>query len=454
MFQSGDRVLVALSGGPDSMAMLHSLRQLSSELSLRLGVAHLNHQLREKASDQDALFAAETAERLALPFYSRAEDVNAYQRAHHLSPEEAAREQRYAFLNQTARAQGYDRIAVGHTFDDNAELVLMHVFRGSGPKGLSGIPPVRGPIVRPLIRTSRSEITAFLLAAGIPWVDDATNRDERLLRNRIRHRVIPFLEETVHPAMSDSLNRLADIMRDEDAWLETYIESMFEDCLLERRADVVNLDVDRLGEMHPGAQRRIVRKSVAMVTGRLRKLTFRHVEAVLGLIQKGPPEGHLDLPEGLEVNRCYGKICFSKASPSGHPPDEHKGFVYELQKPDSLEIPEIGTILNFSVIDRATMPEIHLAGQQVAFFDMEKVRFPITVRNTRPGDRFQPLGMTGTQKLSDYFINQKTPRQDRHRCPVLLSGDTIIWVVGHRIAESVKVGPATRTVLRGELLLA
>ena len=454
MFRPGDRVLVALSGGADSMAMLHSLQQLSSELSFQLGLAHLNHQLRETASEQDAAFAAETAQRLSLPFYSHAEDVRAYQGAHNLSPEEAARERRYEFLTQTAQAHGYGRIAVGHTFDDNAELVLMHVFRGSGPKGLSGIPPVRGSIVRPLIRTRRSDILKFLTAENIPWVEDLSNRDERLLRNRIRHRVIPFLKETVHPAVPNSLNRIADILRDENTWLESLVEPMFEDCLLDRHSDGVALDVGRLGAIHPGAQRRVVPKAMAAMTGQLRKLTYLHVEAVLKLLREGPPEGHVDLPDGLRVDRCYGEIFFSVTASPGRSRAKPRAFGYHLQKPGSLEIPEIGMILNLSMLDRTALPEFHLAGQGVAFFDMERVRFPITVRNARPGDRFQPLGMRGTQKLSDYFINHKIPHRDRHRCPVVLSGDTIIWVAGHRIAETVKIGPSTRTILRGELLLA
>jgi len=454
MFHPGDRVLVALSGGPDSMAMLHGLLQLTPEFPIRLGVAHLNHQLREAASERDAAFAAKTAAQLSLAFYSRSEDVSAYRRAFHLSPEEAARERRYAFLIQTAQKHGYGRITVGHTADDNAELVLMHVLRGSGPKGLSGIPPVRGPIVRPLIQTTRKDILAFLAAGGIPWVDDASNRDERLLRNRIRHRVIPYLEEMVHPAVSASLNRMAAIMRDEDTWLDARTESMFNHCLVAREAGSVRLTVDRLVKSHPGAQRRIVRRAVAVVTGRLRKLTYLHVEAVLKLIHEGPPRGHVDLPEGLQVDRHAGEIIFSKATSCEHPRPQSRGFTYELRKPGSLEIPEIGMILKLSAIDRTALPKFRFAGQQVAFFDMKKVCFPVTVRNASPGDRFQPLGMTGTQKLSDYFINHKVPLGDRRRCPVLVSGDTIVWVAGHRIAETVKVDASTRSVLRGELLLA
>jgi len=454
MFHPGDRVLVALSGGPDSMAMLYSLRQMTPELPLRLGVAHLNHQLRGAASDRDAAFSAETADRLGLPFYTHAEDVDAYRNARRLSPEEAARERRYAFLTRTAGARGYGRIAVGHTADDNAEQVLMHIFRGTGAKGLGGIPPVRGPIVRPLIRTRRKEVLAFLAANGLDWMDDASNRDERLLRNRVRRRVIPFLEQTVHPAVSDSLNRLADIMRDEDAWREAHIETLFERCAEVRNGRNVHLDTVRLAEIHPGAQRRIIRKAVEAAAGSLRKLTYAHVDAVLKLIHEGPPEGHVDLPDGLHVDRCYNAIALfpgGSPEPSRTRPGE---FAYEVPRPGALEIPEIGMILTLSVMDRAAVPETRLAGQQVAFFDMEKVRFPVAVRNVRPGDRFQPLGMTGTQKLSDFFINNKIPQRERRRCPVLLSRDTIVWVAGHRIAETVKIDASTQRVLRGELFLA
>ena len=436
------------------MALLHGLLQLIPDLPLQLGIAHLNHQLREAASDRDAAFAAETANRLDLPFYSRTEDVNAYRRARGLSPEEAARKRRYAFLTKTAQSQGYGRIAVGHTADDNAEQVLMQVFRGSGVKGLSGIPPVRGPIVRPLIQTRRKDLLAFLAAWDLQWVDDATNRDERLLRNRIRHRILPFLEETVHPSVSNSLIRMADIMRHEDTWRDAHIEQMFEEAVLKRDDHDIQLAVERLLEIHPGAQRRIVRKAVEAATGSLRQLTYAHVDAVLKLIQDGPPGGHVDLPNGLQVDRCYDRVVFSPKPSDGSFRTRSDAFVYEIEGPGSLEIPEIGMILTLSRIERATMPQTRIAGQQVAFFDMKKVRFPVTVRNARPGDRFQPLGMTGTQKLPDFFINNKIPRKERSRCPVLLSRDTIVWVAGHRIAETVKVEPSTGMVLRGELLLA
>ncbi|MBW2620551.1 MAG: tRNA lysidine(34) synthetase TilS, partial [Deltaproteobacteria bacterium] len=233
MLKPGDSVLIGVSGGPDSVALFHVLLTLASRFSLRIGVAHLDHCLRQNDSDKDAEFVASLAARFDIPCYIHKANVRKYQLENKLSLEEAARRVRHTFLNRVAEKNSFNKIALGHHFDDNAELVLMNLFRGSGPLGISGIPPVRdGKIIRPLIRSNRSEIIAFLDKNGIKYISDSSNRDTRFLRNRIRHDLIPLLKTSYNPKITQNLNRLASIVRSEEEWIEDVIHPLFKKAVI------------------------------------------------------------------------------------------------------------------------------------------------------------------------------------------------------------------------------
>jgi tRNA(Ile)-lysidine synthase len=242
MFEPGDSVLVAVSGGPDSVALIHILNTISREYSIRLAVAHLNHSLRERESDRDAEFVEALAEHFDWPFYLEKKDVRGFRRRRHLSLEEAARQVRYAFFDATASNEGFKKIALGHHGDDNAELVLMNLLRGSGPLGLSGIAPVRdSKIVRPLIDLKRSQILEYISEKKIAFVTDSSNRDPAYRRNKIRHHLIPELKKFYNPAIVDSLNRLGAIVQAENKWFDGAIEPVFADCVLNRASDRISL---------------------------------------------------------------------------------------------------------------------------------------------------------------------------------------------------------------------
>lgn len=458
MLQRGDSVLVGLSGGPDSVALLTVLCALAPELDLGIGAAHLNHHLRGDESDRDARFSADLAERLDIPFYAESADVERYRRSRRVSPEEAARDIRLTFLERTARTHGFDRIALGHHADDNAEQILMRVLRGSGPRGLAGIPPVRGRIIRPLIRTPRSEIIAFLSDGGTDYVSDSSNADPRYLRNRVRHELLPLIRETVNPRVSEALNRLSSIIRCEQEWMAQVTEPVFREALASAPGkNAVALSVPLLVGLPIAARRWVVRHAIETIKGDLRRISHTHVEAALRLIEKGPTNGLLHLPDRIRIERSYDILTLRRADLAGRSkPGAVAGsgpplFEYCLPAPGSVRIEELGLLLELSAVSPGDLPEWALAGHRVAFFDMDKVQFPITVRTIRPGDRFTPLGMTGSQKLKKFFINNKVPRSDRYRCPILVSRQGIIWVAGLRIDRAVRVGASTRTVLKAEL---
>ncbi|MBW1725563.1 MAG: tRNA lysidine(34) synthetase TilS [Deltaproteobacteria bacterium] len=281
MLKEKDSVVIGVSGGPDSVALLHVLRALTERFSLKLGIAHLNHCLRQNDSDKEAAFVETLSDRLGLPFHIDKEDVHEYKIKNRLSLEEAARRVRYTFLNRVAETNRYNKIALGHHSDDNAELVLMNLFRGSGPLGLSGIPPVRdgksgplglsgippvrdGKIIRPLIKASRSEIIDFLNQNRLEYVSDASNRDTRYLRNRVRHKLIPLLKTAYNPKISETLNQLASIMLSEEEWIEDVIHPLFEKSVLNVQDDRITFSVSMLDRLHSAAQRRILRKAISI----------------------------------------------------------------------------------------------------------------------------------------------------------------------------------------------
>jgi len=461
MVQAGEAVLAAVSGGPDSVALVHILATLAPLLSFQLAIAHLNHGLRSHESERDAEFVAALARKLKLKLYQDKKNVRQYQKRHKLSPEEAARQVRYIFLNQTAETHAYDKIAVGHHLDDNAELVMLFFLRGSGTLGLSGIPPVRdGKIIRPLINVKRSEIIEFLNEKDLAYVSDATNADLSLLRNKIRHELMPHLAATYNPNIVETLNRLASVVRSEEKWIERLTEHLFETALLHRDADSIGLSLENFGEFPLGARRRLIRKAIRMVKGNLRRIAFTHIDAALRLVFQGPQSGGIDLPDDIRIQRHGQALIISKQEQRRRPPGGGRSaavctaYEYSLAAPGIVSIREAGMRLELTETSIEEVADVRRAGQRIAFFDIHKVTFPLIVRNSCPGDRFSPLGMDGTQKLKSFFINNKIPKDQRVKCPLLVSNGKIIWVVGHRLDNSAKVDRETRKVLKAEVLLA
>jgi len=471
MIEPGDSVLIGVSGGPDSVALFHIMLSLAQRFSLRVGVAHLNHCLRQKDSDDDAEFVASFARKLDLPCYIKKEDVRKYRHEKKLSLEEAARIVRYRFFESIAEKYMFNKIALGHNADDNAELVLMYLLRGSGPLGISGIPPVRnGKIIRPLIKLTKSEKIEFLAVNELKFVLDKSNNDQRYLRNRIRHHLIPHLKSSYNKRIVVTINRFASIIRSEEEWIDDLINPIFNKSVLAAENNSVTLSISLINKLHIAAQRRVIRRAIAEIKGNLRRITFSHIDSVISLLNSGHAFGHIDLPDRIWIKRDEDTVSFSRGKKvlrdlDKKLSDENKfSFEYRILKPEagfnaemfprSLLIKELGLNMEFSEIDIENLSDIHRAGHNVAFFDIDKISFPLVLRNFRPGDRFQPFGMSGTQKVKKYFINNKITRAQRAKCPILLSQGKIMWVVGYRIDDFFKIKQSTRNVLKVEVSLA
>lgn len=466
MFRPGDAVLVGVSGGPDSVALLHVLRHLAERFNLHLGMAHLNHCLRPKDAGRDEAFVSALAHELSLPCHIERCNVNEYRHHHKLSLEEAGREVRYAFLERIAKCHRYSKIALGHHADDNAELILMCLLRGSGPLGLSGMRPVRaGRIVRPLLRVTRSDILRFLAFKKATYVCDDSNNDPCFTRNRIRSHLIPEIRKHYNPGIVDALNRLGMISEAEEAWIAQIISPVF-DSMVRFNGDQLLVSVEPLKAHHLAVQRRLLRRAVETLKGDLRRISLAHIDAVIDELNKGKSGNWLTLPDGIRICFTSRQLRMMKTAKgqravgSNLKPEAAGPFEYRVKRekidstPFDCDIFEIGMTLRFFQSGPVSMAAVREAGHECAFFDMKKLQFPLTLRNFRPGDRFVPLGMKGHQKVKDFFINRKVPQGHRIRCPLLLSGDRIIWVAGHQIDDAVKVESLTRDVLNVELLTA
>lgn len=448
MLAQGDSVLVGVSGGPDSVALLHSLVAIAPKWSLRLVVAHLNHKLRGSIADEEAAFVSQIAGSLGLPCEIASRDVAEYGTRNRLSVQEAARTVRYAFYDDAAAKYSADKIALGHQADDNVESILIHLLRGTGPLGLAGIPPVRdGRIIRPLIDVTREQVLAYLERQGLEHVTDPSNLDVDYLRNRIRHQLLPLLKEEYNPNMVDTLNRLGSILRDEEDFWDLTVSRVFQELSGKPTPHGMTLPVNRLSDLHPALLRRVLRHAVLSVKGDLKRIGHVHVEAVVQLIVGPSPSGHLDLPDGIAVSRDGEVVSFLS-----EPPEEVAGFEHDIPGIQTTPIPEIGTALKLLTCDSSEVSDPRTYPLTTALFDMEAITFPLKVRSFKEGDRFNPLGMSGSQKVKTFFINQKVARSERLRCPILLSKGHIIWVGGYRIDDSVKITDKTRKILKAELL--
>ena len=461
----GDRVLVGVSGGADSVALLHILYRLSISRDLDIGVAHLNHALRGSASDGDAAFVQTVARQLDLPCFCTRQDVGLHRQKEGGSLEEAGRRARYRFYEQTAKMQGFTKIALGHHADDTAELVLMNLLRGSGSKGIAGIPPTRAPgIIRPLIHARRRDILSYIKDNNLPFVVDASNQDPRFFRNKVRNELMPALSEAYNPRLTEALVRTASISRTEEEWLEQLTRPMVEAAILATRERSLTLSTVYLSELHLAAARRVVRSALKILNDDLNGITLQHVDATIDLVFKGSDQRELHLPGQLRIRRQGPHLSMTKedyplrSNSRGRETGEHCRYNYEVRRPTtqvtSVLIKETGQELAFSAIKNKSLSVAITGRQASAFFDMEELEFPLVLRNYRIGDQFTPLGMQGSQKVKKFFINAKIARAQRKTCPILLSRGRIIWVVGHRMDDRFKIGPATRNVLKVELLLA
>ncbi|MGA7676889.1 MAG: tRNA lysidine(34) synthetase TilS [Dehalococcoidia bacterium] len=448
LFSAGDRLVVAVSGGGDSVCLLHILVQWRKELGVELHVAHLNHQLRGAESDSDAGYVSDLARKLDVPATIERRHVAAYRDQKGVSLEEAAREVRYSFLAEVARAIGASKVVVGHIRDDHIETILMHLLRGAGTAGLCGLQPSsvlpygensgQLEVVRPLLALTRQETLDYCQRYNLAPRSDSSNVSPSFLRNRVRLELLPVLR-SYNPGIDKALLRLADIAGDDVSFIEKQASLLWKK-LASEEDDIIYLDMSRMVASPRAMQRQIFRRAVKQLRGNLKDVEADHIEAMVGFLSK-PAGKKLCLPDGLTLSIEYGRLVLASAQASICPLPPLKG-ISSIKIPGETDLP--GWRVRADIIGQVVSDEDGLA----ASFDLNKVGRELTVRQRRPGDRFQPLGMSQTKKLQDFMVDSRIPRSWRDRVPLICSPEQILWVVGWRIDDRAKITENTKDILR------
>jgi tRNA(Ile)-lysidine synthase len=457
MIAPGDRIGVAVSGGADSVALLRILQNIRQDLGITLLVVHFDHTLRGEDSVADAQFVKDLARKLNLEFVVTSEDVAATAALQGWNLEDAARRLRYAFFERVCAGGEATRIAVAHTAQDQAETVLAHLIRGTGPSGLAGIYPTVGSVIRPLLEIQRQDLRDYLKSLHQPWREDATNRDPKRLRARIREQLIPMLEENFAPTIVGHLGHLARLSREQELCWSTIVEDRFHahahstsDTTAIRAKDLLSpielnfapsqsspapnaSDTAPLRALTEG----LIRRLYQSVRGDRKDLTVEHVEQVIRLVTSQSSGRHLELPGGVIVERSFDQLIFSRgglpkllrANETCAQPDAYN---YHVSLPNHgaavVSVPELGSCFRLKVIDWILQPsDTKSVGQAL---DADLLRGSLILRNWRPGDAYRPRGRRHIRKLKQMFLKDRVPGRERGLWPVLECEGRVVWTRG------------------------
>jgi tRNA(Ile)-lysidine synthase len=442
MFAGGEKVLVGLSGGPDSVCLLHLLLSIKNKFMLDLSAIYIDHGLRPGETDEEVLFCKDLCESLHIPFMTKAIDVKSYAREQRMNIQEAARQLRYTTFDEASCEMNAQKIALGHTADDQAETLLMRLLRGSGPTGLAGIPPVRKNIIRPLIETERKDIEKFLDEGKIGFIIDSSNTKKDYLRNRIRLALFPMLRE-LNPDITETLSKTAAILRDEEKYFEIIVTKTLMKLISRKTDSRIELFLLPVESMDKVILRRVLRRAIEETKG-LREISFIHIEDIIDLIKRGKAGDRLYLPGGIRAIKGYATLILTSEPPvtlSACP----------LMLPGETILKEAGVLIKASILEIPV--EAAGTGLQTdsALFDADKLVFPLIARPRKDGDFFYPLGFGKRKKIQDFFVDEKVPRDERDRTPLIISGEDIIWVLGYRGDDRFKVTEETKKTLRLEV---
>jgi tRNA(Ile)-lysidine synthase len=457
--QPDQLILVGVSGGPDSIFLLDVLHQLGYNLV----IAHLDHQLRPESS-QEADGVKRVAAQLNIPVLIESLDVGKYAKTQKLSIEQAARQLRYEFLFRQAEMQKAQAVAIGHTADDQVETVLLHLLRGTGLSGLAGMKYFNLPnpwsqtipLVRPIMDIWRHQILEYLADKPYNPYEDMSNLDTKYFRNRIRHELIPFLEK-FNPRIRQNLFQMSGILEQDEQVLHATTQRAWNQCLISAGKDYLQFNTVVFSEQPLGIQRRLVRNAFMHLLPDLNDIEFQNIEQVIQFLKEPPKSNFSRLAAGLQLYseknsfHIFNQLAFL---PGNQWPQLQSNASINLEVPGELNLGE-GWLLISQVVentpknlsDATSNPDPYLA-----WMDFDQITLPLTLRCRQPGDYFQPLGLSGkTQKISDFFINQKLPRRARPNWPILTSPGEIIWIPGFQIAHHTRVSPDTKRIIHFKL---
>ncbi|HOO56739.1 MAG TPA: tRNA lysidine(34) synthetase TilS [bacterium] len=449
MFPKDSRVLVAVSGGPDSVCLVHALNSLKNDLSIEPAVAHFNHNTRNGGSDEDEAFVKELADSIGLDFF--AGNMRDFRDAipESGSPEAVWRAARHGFLSRTASENGFHRIALGHNSGDRVETVLMRLIRGTSPTGICGMGHCDPPLVRPLLDASRTEIMNYCESLKLEYRTDPSNNDTAYLRNRVRHRLIPFLEKEFNPKAASNISRFSSLLERDFEFLDELARLAAADALISRDSDRICLSLPALDMLPDALLSRVLRDSALRILGTGGwRLDHRHIDAMLELVKSPGAGKELSLPVMLRLIKKYESVEILLMNRDAEIENDPRAVFRFSPARGEVFIPrEFGITLECDLID--PVPEI-AANTDVftAYFDADTLGGELSLRFRKDGDSFHPLGAAGTKKLKDFFIDSRLDRDMRDGVPLLVARDQIAWVIGHRIDHRFRVTRDTAKVLK------
>jgi tRNA(Ile)-lysidine synthase len=455
MLSFNDKVLVGVSGGPDSITLLKVLLSFKKKYNLSIFIAHLNHMLRGKESDEDSYFVESLAKKLNLHCEIGHCNLPKIMQKEKLTLEEAARKYRYEFYLETTQKLGANKIALGHNADDQVETVLMRLLRGSGVEGLMGIPPVRDNIIRPLIECSRREIEEYCREHKIKYRIDSSNKKAMYFRNKIRIKLLPLLSKNYNKNIKNVILRQQKIISEVSEYLQQETELLFRKIAKVEGQEKVIIDLKKMSPLPLALKRRIIRKSIKIVKGNLYSISFEHNNRILKLTKYKLGEKEIYLPGDLRIKKSYNNLIIYKTKSFEDKTGELSvSWEYAISIPGQIEIEPLGLEIETKFLDnKDTKHSLYYNRKKfnlefIELIDYDKVTLPLKLTNRRLGDKFYPLKMRGTKKVKEFFIDNKVPQYYRNSIPLLVDNEgKIIWIIGMRLDDRVKITSETTKVL-------
>lgn len=444
LLDKGDRVVVALSGGPDSTALLIILTQIAEEIGFNLIAAHINHGLRGEESNEDEKYSRDLSEKMGVAFVSHKIDKTDMKKG--VSPEDYYRRQRYSFLNKVAKEQRAKKIALGHNLQDQAETVLLNLLRGSGLEGLKGILPIRdGKFIRPLIEVSRREIIYFLKARGIQYRQDSSNESKKYLRNKIRGELIPYIKEKFNPKIEENLAQTAEILRNEDEFIRQYVLEAMDSPYIKRQKNLISLSIAYINKLPRAIRLRLFKALLESLNPEKNGFSFIHIKSLENLAQRKGSGKRISLPRDIAARREYDNLILERKKTC----PKRIEYEYAIKIPGAINIQARKLTIRLQTTDR---DYIDWGSENKVYMDLDKISLPLILRNRRDGDWFQPLGMKGRKKIKTFFIDRKIPRNERDKIMLIADQISVVWIEKMHLNDRVKITKETKNVLEMEII--
>lgn len=436
LLAGNETVLVGLSGGPDSVCLLHVLNEIKEKLNLKICAVYVDHNLRPRETPGEIELCRNLCERLSVSFIVRSVDVKAHEEKHGLNRQEAARELRYRVFDETAITVNAQKIALAHNADDQVETLFMRILRGSGPAGLSGIPVKRGNIIRPLLESDRIAVEDYLHSKNVDSLVDSSNLGTDYVRNRMRLTLLPELKR-INPRLTHAVIKMMTILAEEERYFDILVTRVLMKMISRKSVERIELFLAPMESMDVVILRRVLRRAISEIET-LRGISFVQIEEIIRLVKKGKSGDRLYLPRGIRVIREYSLLTMTSEEPFKLTP-------CRLDSPGDVVIRGAGMVLKASFEQEAAN---FGNGSTDVLLDGGLMTFPLKIRHRLPGDFFFPLGFGKKKKLQDFFVDEKIPRDERDGIPIVVSGSDIVWIAGHRADERFRITEHTHKFLR------